>query len=74
MMAVFTAAVVSAAVRGLSIDCGCFGGGGQVAPGGTDYPAEILRDLAFLAMSIWLIWQPSSYLALAPVDDQERKP
>ena len=32
LLMVFVAAVVSAVLRGLSIDCGCFGGGGPVAP------------------------------------------
>ena len=40
----FLIAVVSAAARGLSIDCGCFGGGGQVAPGQSAYAGEIVRD------------------------------
>ena len=33
LLVIFILAVVSAAARGLSIDCGCFGGGGEVAPG-----------------------------------------
>ena len=41
LFAVFVAAVASAAARGLSIDCGCFGGGGTVAPGQTAYTGEI---------------------------------
>ena len=66
MIAGFIAAVVSAAVRGLSIDCGCFGGGGVVAPGQTDYTAEIVRDTLFLLLALWLVWQPRSRLALEP--------
>ena len=49
LLVVFIAAVASAAARGLSIDCGCFGGGGPVAPGQTAYAAEIVRDLGLLA-------------------------
>lgn len=33
LMIIFILAISSAWARGLSIDCGCFGGGGQVAPG-----------------------------------------
>ena len=66
MMAGFIAAVISAAARGLSIDCGCFGGGGTVAPGQTDYTAEIIRDTLFLLLALWLVWQPRSRLALEP--------
>ena len=63
-MVVFIAAVASAWVRGLAIDCGCFGGGGQVAPGQTKYLQEILRDVGLLALAAWLWWQPTSKFAL----------
>lgn len=63
LLAVFIAGVVSAAVRGLSIDCGCFGGGGTVAPGQTEYTGEIVRDGALLLLALWLVWQPRSRFA-----------
>jgi uncharacterized membrane protein YphA (DoxX/SURF4 family) len=71
LLVVFIAAVISAAVRGLSIDCGCFGGGGQMAPGQTNYAAEVARDVGFLAMAVWLVWRPRSHLALEPSDTPE---
>jgi uncharacterized membrane protein YphA (DoxX/SURF4 family) len=64
LLVVFVAAVVFAAFRGLSIDCGCFGGGGPVPPGQTAYGAEILRDLALLAAAVWLVLRPQSRLSL----------
>jgi uncharacterized membrane protein YphA (DoxX/SURF4 family) len=64
VLAVFVVAVVSASIRGLSIDCGCFGGGGTVAPGQTDYTGEIVRDSVLLLLALWLVWQPRSRLAL----------
>jgi uncharacterized membrane protein YphA (DoxX/SURF4 family) len=64
LFVVFLVAVVSAAVRGLHIDCGCFGGGGQVAPGQTAYASEIVRDLGLLALCGWLVWQPRSRFAV----------
>jgi uncharacterized membrane protein YphA (DoxX/SURF4 family) len=64
VVVIFMAAVVSAAVRGLSIDCGCFGGGGEVAPGQTAYGIEIVRDLGLLLLAFWLMWHPTSRLAL----------
>ena len=64
LLAVFVAVVASAAARGLSIDCGCFGGGGPVPPGQTAYAAEIVRDLALLAAALWLVARPQSRLRL----------
>jgi len=67
LLAVFVAGVSSAAARGLSIDCGCFGGGGAVAAGQTRYAGEVLRDVGLLLLAGWLIWQPRSRLALEPL-------
>jgi uncharacterized membrane protein YphA (DoxX/SURF4 family) len=64
LLLVFIAAVVSVAARGLSIDCGCFGGGGEVAPGQTAYGIELVRDAGLLLLAVWLVWQPRSRLAL----------
>ncbi len=62
LMVVFIAAVSSAWARGLSIDCGCFGGGGQTAD--PQYLPEILRDLLFLGLASWLVLFPASRWAL----------
>jgi uncharacterized membrane protein YphA (DoxX/SURF4 family) len=64
LLLVFIAAVTSAAARGLSIDCGCFGGGGDVAPGQAAYGIEIARDVGLLLLAVWLVWQPRSRLTL----------
>jgi len=64
LMVVFIIGVASAWARGLSIDCGCFGGGGAVAPGHTRYVQEIVRDLGFIGLAVWLIRFPMSRLAL----------
>jgi len=64
LLLLFIAGVAQAWVRGLSIDCGCFGGGGQVAPGATSYGLEIARDVGFLAFAVWLAVRPRSYLAI----------
>ncbi len=56
----FIAAIAQAWARCLAIDCGCFGGGGSVAPGQTEYPQEILRDIGFLVLAGWLIVRPHS--------------
>lgn len=60
----FIAAIAQAWARGLAIDCGCFGGGGQVAPGQTDYPQEIARDVGFLVLAGWLVVRPRSRLSM----------
>jgi uncharacterized membrane protein YphA (DoxX/SURF4 family) len=64
LLLVFVAAVASAAVRGLSIDCGCFGAGGRVASGDTAYGAEIARDVGLLLLAGWLVARPNSRLSL----------
>ena len=64
LLLVFIVAVVSAAVRGLSIDCGCFGGGGEVAPGQTAYGTELVRDAGLVLLALWLVWRPRSRFAL----------
>jgi uncharacterized membrane protein YphA (DoxX/SURF4 family) len=66
LMVVFIAGVASAWIRGLSIDCGCFGGGGDVPSASKSwrYTFEIIRDLGLLAMAIWLVWFPTSRLAV----------
>jgi uncharacterized membrane protein YphA (DoxX/SURF4 family) len=58
LMFIFVAAIAQAWARGLSIDCGCFGGGGQVAPGKTRYLEEILRDLGLAITALYLIRYP----------------
>lgn len=60
------AVIASAWARGLSIDCGCFGGGGVADVDGWDYASEILRDIGFLAASVWLVVFPRTPLALGP--------
>ncbi len=60
----FIGAVAQSWARGLTIDCGCFGGGGEVAPGETRYPQEIARDLGFLLLAGWLTVRPRSKLSL----------
>jgi len=64
LLVVFLVGVGSAWARGLQIDCGCFGNGGQVAAGETAYPLEVLRDLGLLLLALGLAWRPASRFAL----------
>ena len=66
LMIVFIFAIASAWARGLSIDCGCFGGGGQVAPGETKYLQEIVRDFGLAVLGFYLYWRPHTKWALEP--------
>jgi len=64
VLLVFIAGVAQSWARGLTIDCGCFGGGGQVAAGDTQYPQEIARDVGFLVLAAWLVVRPRGALSL----------
>ena len=66
LLVVFIAGVSQAWVRGLSIDCGCFGGGGVADVGPADYLAELGRDIGFVALAVWLVRLPLSFAALGP--------
>jgi len=57
-MFAFIIAIAQAWVRGLNIDCGCFGGGGSVAPEDTRYLQEILRDAGLVFLALYLIRYP----------------
>ena len=58
LMLLFVGAISQAWARGLTIDCGCFGGGGQVAVGHTKYLQEILRDLGLTLTAVFLYLKP----------------
>jgi uncharacterized membrane protein YphA (DoxX/SURF4 family) len=66
LLVVFIGGIISVWARGLSIDCGCFGGGGAAPRSGmgTRYLLEILRDLGFLVVAGWIVVLPKSRLAL----------
>jgi uncharacterized membrane protein YphA (DoxX/SURF4 family) len=64
LLGAFLVGVSSAWARGLSIDCGCFGGGGAVASDQTRYGTEVLRDGALLVVAGVLARWPASRFAL----------
>ncbi|GAA1809084.1 DoxX family membrane protein [Luedemannella flava] len=65
LMAIFIAGIASVWARGLSIDCGCFGTGGELAPGQSpNYGWEIARDVGLLALAIFLVAYPRTPLSV----------
>lgn len=72
LMLGFMIGVVSVWVRGYSIECGCFGGGGDVSADGKTlrYASYLLRDFLFVGMATWLVAWPRTKLSLdrEPVD------
>ena len=64
LMLAFIIGISSAWIRGLSIDCGCFGGGGAVAAPQTKYVADLLRDAGLVACAVWLVARPRTAYSL----------
>ncbi len=62
MMVAFIIGISSAWTRGLSLDCGCFGGGGEISPEEAiaAYPLDIARDIGLALAGIWLTVRPES--------------
>jgi uncharacterized membrane protein YphA (DoxX/SURF4 family) len=71
LMVLFIAAISQAWARGLSIDCGCFGGGGTVDPGETKYLSEILRDTGLALLALYLVRYPLTRFALEKLTKPE---
>ncbi|MER5867277.1 MauE/DoxX family redox-associated membrane protein [Kitasatospora sp. NPDC002040] len=63
LLLTFIGGISSAWARGISIDCGCFGGGGAVDSSQTEYLQEILRDSGFLLLAAWLVYRPRTKLS-----------
>ena len=57
-MFIFIIAIAQAWARGLNIDCGCFGGGGTIEPGQTQYLQEIIRDVGLVLLAWYLVRYP----------------
>ena len=64
LMLAFIIGIASVWARGISIDCGCFGGGGAIEASKTQYPLEIARDVGLLLTGAWTVWRPRSPFAV----------
>ena len=66
LMTAFIIGISSVWIRGYNIDCGCFGGGGDVTGAGKTwrYGSELLRDFLFTGMATWLVAWPVTKFSL----------
>lgn len=64
VLVLFIIGLSQAWARGLEIDCGCFSPAG--AEPSTDYLTTILRDVLFVAMSLWTVYRPFRKWAIYP--------
>jgi uncharacterized membrane protein YphA (DoxX/SURF4 family) len=64
LLVVFVVGIVSVWVRGIEIDCGCFGDGGYDPDAVSRYPWEIARDVGLFIAAIYLTTLKSTKLSL----------
>lgn len=65
LMAAFVVGIASAWARGLRIDCGCFGSGGELAAGDTPaYGWDLARDGGLFLLAVLLTRWPTGHFAL----------
>ena len=69
IMVVFIGAIASVWGRGMLIDCGCFGGGGEIDPSlaaevRRTYFIEIMRDLGLALSALYLYFFPYGKLSV----------
>ena len=65
LMVAFIIGISQAWARGLTIDCGCFGGGGQIGAERDQVPAgDRPRRRASPSPGAWLWWRPRTLASL----------
>ncbi|WP_375496544.1 MauE/DoxX family redox-associated membrane protein [uncultured Jatrophihabitans sp.] len=64
LFVVFLIGLIQASIRGIKLECGCFGGGGTTGGGGTEYTLDILRDLGLLVLAAYLVVWALTYFSL----------
>ncbi|MEV0584899.1 MauE/DoxX family redox-associated membrane protein [Nonomuraea sp. NPDC050310] len=65
LMLAFVFGIAWAWAKGLKIDCGCFGGGGQLKGGEEPtYLLDIVRDFGLVLCAAWTVRFPPGRLAL----------
>lgn len=74
LLAVFLASLVFNLIRGLDVDCGCFGAG--QGSGGTSMSLSALRDAVLLGMAAvgtWLVMSASRTAQVKPLDGTDKE-
>jgi uncharacterized membrane protein YphA (DoxX/SURF4 family) len=76
IMLVFVGAIASVWARGILIDCGCFGGGGEIDPSLASqvhrtYFIEIMRDLGLALTALYLYFFPYGKLSFEKATAEE---
>lgn len=64
LLGIFLIGIVQASIRGIKLECGCFGRGGATTAGNTTYLLDVARDLGLLALATFLILWPLSRLSV----------
>ena len=65
LLAAFVIGIASVWARGLRIDCGCFGSGGELAAGvEPTYGWELARDTGLFVLAAMLTWRPDTPFGL----------
>jgi uncharacterized membrane protein YphA (DoxX/SURF4 family) len=68
LLLIYIGGIGSVWARGLSIDCGCFGNGGELPAGAhPSYLWDIVRDVALLGVAAFLAWHPRTRVSLDAV-------
>lgn len=74
LLAAFVVGIGAAWAQGLRIDCGCFGGGGDLAGGqAPGYGRELARDVGLLLGAGYLAWHPTSRYAMDNFGTRDEK-
>lgn len=78
LMGFFIAAIISIWARGILIDCGCFGGGGEIDPIKAaevhrKYAIEIARDFGLALTAIYLYFFPYGVFAVEKLSKENEE-
>ncbi len=66
VLGLFTIGIIQAWVRGLAINCGCFSVNINDTGDAMTYFWAVLRDLGFIALTLWTVYRPFKKWALHP--------